>query len=838
MVDFKKRLTNKRIEKKIRPEDIYTTLDRASDKGPLRPVQQKILNEWFDNFQNHKDVILKLHTGQGKTLVGLIMLQSKLNQDKGPALYLCPNNQLVDQTCEQAESFGINYLTADGEIPDEFIDGKCILITSVQKLFNGLSKFGIGKKSIQVSSVLMDDAHACIDVIKKACKIVLSHETNAYQEILTLFAPDIQNQGAGTYADITRNSYDALVAVPYWAWQDMHTEVADILSKYSSQKDIKFTWPIIKDMIKNCQCFISGQSLEIIPYINPLHMFGSFYKAEHRIFMSATITDDSFFIKGLGLSADTIINPLILPDEGWSGEKMILIPSLIDSTLNRTEIVNVFAKPQKRKFGTVALVPSFNSTKDWEKYGASIATADTIVDEIEKLKEKNFNKTLVIVNRYDGIDLPDNSCRVLVFDSRPYFESLLDRYLEECRTDSDIVSVKLAQTIEQGLGRAVRGEKDYCAIIITGTELIRALRSKKSRGYFSLYTRTQIEIGLEIAEFAREEIKQGTEPLKAFIGLMNQSLGRDEGWKEFYSEKMDEIKSDKEINKMLEILELEKAAEEKYLNGDYQGAVQITQKIIDQFRISEEEKGWYLQEMARFIYPASKIDSNKYQISAHRKNTFLFKPKEGMEVQKISAISLKRIENIKKWIHSFDNFDELYLELDDILCSLRFGVKADRFEHAFDELAKILGFLSQRPDKEWKEGPDNLWKIGDNEYLLVECKNCVEVKRDEIHKDETGQMNNACAWFEKIYGDIPVTNIIIIPTRKVSHAAGFNKPVKVMKENKLILLTANVRKFYLEFKGLDLNDLSNKRIQDLLNIYKLTSDDLISNTYSEQPKLH
>ena len=37
------------------------------------------------------------------------------------------------------------------------------------------------------------------------------------------------------------------------------------------------------------------------------------------------------------------------------------------------------------------------------------------------------------------------------------------------------------------------------------------------------------------------------------------------------------------------------------------------------------------------------------------------------------------------------------------------------------------------------------------EYLLVECKSEVHLDRKEIHKDETGQMNNACAWFAKTY---------------------------------------------------------------------------------------
>ena len=839
MVDFKKRLTNKIIEKKIRPDEIYLSLDRASDKGPLRPVQEKILNNWYDNFQNNKDVILKLHTGQGKTLTGLLMLQSKLNQDKGPALYLCHTNQLVEQTCQQAENFGISYTTMNGDLPDEFIDGKSILITTVQMLFNGLTKFNIGTKSLPVSTILMDDAHACINVIKNAFKIELKQDSHAYQEILNLFASEIQNQGAGTFADITRKSYDALSAIPYWAWQDRHTEVSDILSKYSSQLPIKFPWPIIKDMIKDCQCYISGKSLEIFPYSNPLYMFGTFFNAEHRIFMSATITDDSFFIKGLGLSSNTINNPLYLEDEGWSGEKMILIPSLIDPSLNRTEIVNIFSKPSAfRKFGTVSLVPSSRLTKDWEKYGATVATKESLVNEIEKLKDKNFSKTLVITNRYDGIDLPDHACRVLVLDSKPYFESLYDRYLEECRANSDLISIKLAQIIEQGLGRAVRGEKDYSVIVITGTELVRTIRNKKSREHFSLQTRTQIEIGLEIAEYAKEEIKDGKKSQQAFLELLGQSPSRDEGWKEFYAEKMSSVKNEKKPSKMLEILELEKKAEEKYALGNYQGAIEIIQTIIDNHVTSDEDRGWYLQEMARLIYPFSKIDSNKYQVSAHRKSKFLFKPKEGMEITKIATVSLKRIENITKWIHSFDNFDDLYLELDDILSRFKFGVNSDKFEQAVDEIAKVLGFPSQRPDKEWKEGPDNLWKIGDNNFLLIECKNNVNVVRNEINKDETGQMNNACAWFDKVYNKTPVKNVIIISTKNVSRAAGFNEPVEIMRENKLRALSENIRRFYLEFKGLDLNDLSESRIQELLSLFKLTTNDFLKDIYFENPRLH
>ena len=105
---------------------------------------------------------------------------------------------------------------------------------------------------------------------------------------------------------------------------------------------------------------------------------------------------------------------------------MILLPSLIHESLTKTEFVNLFAKPnQNRKSGIVVLAPSFNNTKDWEQYGAVIAKRETMQEIIEKLWRGKFEHTVVLANRYDGIDLPDDTCRILVFDGNRIRKVLL-----------------------------------------------------------------------------------------------------------------------------------------------------------------------------------------------------------------------------------------------------------------------------------------------------------------------------------------------------------------------------------------------------------------------------
>jgi superfamily II DNA/RNA helicase len=123
MVDFRKRLGSTSSKQPLDPLDIYARLDRASDKGELRRAQEAVLKEWHSQRRDRKDVIVKLHTGQGKTLIGLLILQSKLNEKVGPALYLCPDNFLVAQTAAQAKQFGFDCETiiAGDELPAKFV---------------------------------------------------------------------------------------------------------------------------------------------------------------------------------------------------------------------------------------------------------------------------------------------------------------------------------------------------------------------------------------------------------------------------------------------------------------------------------------------------------------------------------------------------------------------------------------------------------------------------------------------------------------------------------------------------------------------------------------------
>ena len=81
------KLSSSTKAKTIEPREIFMTLpSKAPGYGYPRDVQSEVWKKWFD-IRNEKNVILKMNTGSGKTVVGLIMLQSCLNEEKGPAIY-------------------------------------------------------------------------------------------------------------------------------------------------------------------------------------------------------------------------------------------------------------------------------------------------------------------------------------------------------------------------------------------------------------------------------------------------------------------------------------------------------------------------------------------------------------------------------------------------------------------------------------------------------------------------------------------------------------------------------------------------------------------------------
>src|SRR5215213_8309242 len=97
VVDFGSIVASTKTPRHVNPVDLYYSLRVSdSDINDLWRGQGKALDEWHDN-RNTTDVALVLNTGAGKTLIGLLIAQSLVNETMGAVFYVCSSIQLVEQ---------------------------------------------------------------------------------------------------------------------------------------------------------------------------------------------------------------------------------------------------------------------------------------------------------------------------------------------------------------------------------------------------------------------------------------------------------------------------------------------------------------------------------------------------------------------------------------------------------------------------------------------------------------------------------------------------------------------------------------------------------------------
>lgn len=845
MVDFKKLLRKKELTLEIDPISIFKYLDTDGDKDVIRPSQRDILEKWHNDFRDKKDTIVKLPTGKGKTLIGLLMLQSYLHEKKNPVVYICPNNYLANQTVKQAKSFGIKVeLDNTSNFPSSFVNSEVILVTTCKRIFNGKSRFGVKGNGDyrRIGAIVVDDAHKCLEIIREQFSIQINRyyfdntvkkDNSIYKELFNIFEPSLSKQRKGTCLDI-RDGNDCYLSVPFWVWQDNEKKVLEILTRHREDSDVLFKWDLIKDNLDKCICIFSGNKCEISPRISPTDLIPSFENADRRIFMSATLNEDAFLVKDLGIDYKSVLNPLTDEISNSYGERLIIVPTLVNTRLSRDDLIKWICNFTEKSgdFGVVSIVPSKYRAISWKQSDSILAQSKYLHEKIEEMKGNikrgESKNVLVLLNEYDGIDLPDNTCRILILDSLPGYHSLIDDYIQSIRPNSKVIKRLMAQRIEQGMGRAIRSNSDWCAVIIIGTNITDFIAEKSKRKYLS----EEAQLQIELAEYlAKQIISEGVQ-IKNIEELLNQCINRDAAWKEFYKEWMSGLELKTKNNEYLDVAVLERDAEILYQKGQIKPSIEKIQELIS--KSEDEDKGWYLQLKATYLYNTNKTESMNVQLNAFGVNSNLSKPEVGLEYSKLNSKGKSRNLRILEWILQNESHTSMILKLQHILEKIIFNGDSDRFEEGIKELGIVLGFLSDRPEKNTSKGPDNLWNVSTNNYWIIECKNEVKIKRKQIYKRESGQLHNSISWFKKQHEDHKGIPVFIHPSKLLADDAFIAEASWVLLPSSLNKLKDNINNFYI---SLDCNNVSEKVIHEKLNEYKLNEQNFQSEYLTRVEKL-
>ncbi|MVB23564.1 DEAD/DEAH box helicase [Vibrio cholerae] len=504
------------------PRDIFQALQKSDPKFQYpRDVQSQVWKKWHEQ-RDLSNVVIKMNTGGGKTVVGLLALKSCLNEKKGPAVYVVPDNYLLEQVVAEAHRLGLE--TSTDPRCTRYQSGKSILVINIHKLVNGQSVFGVDDEGIKIriGSILIDDAHACLDTVDQQFTMTIPVSSQLYEKLMHIFSGALRTQSLAKYNEIRAADPSAFLQVPFWSWQEYQDQVTEALVHHRNDKELIYSYPLLKSHLLQCHCVFSANRIEISPHFIPISVIPALEQAQRKIFMTATLADDSILSTHFGVPPKELRAPITPDSAGDVGDRMILLPQVINPQITDQEIKNI-CRIVAQNVNVVVIVPSAFRAAHWRDIANLELTTSNINTDLHKLKNGHVGLT-VLVNRYDGIDLPKDACRLLVIDGLPDARNLIDKVKQSTIMSSDYSIVDKLQRIEQGMGRGVRSNDDYCVVMLAGKTLTSTVYSPSAMEYFSPATKAQMELSERVAEQVKGQDAQ------ALIGLMNYCLSQNTQW--------------------------------------------------------------------------------------------------------------------------------------------------------------------------------------------------------------------------------------------------------------------------------------------------------------------
>jgi hypothetical protein len=818
IIDFGKLNSTNSAEAAIHPREIFAALPHKKE-GKFqypRDVQSQVWDHWHKR-KDESDLIIKMNTGSGKTVVGLLILKSCLNEKKGPAVYVAPDPYLVNQVLSEASDLGVE-VTEDPACV-RFTSGKAILVINIHKLVNGFSNFGVGDKGIKIriGSLLIDDAHACLDHVEDQFFITTRRENGIYRELFSLFRDSLKSQCETKLIEIEEGDPSAYIQVPFWVWQSKLSEIARIFVKHREDQEIKFNWPLVKEHLRLCRCVVSSRAIEVSPHCIPIHVIPSIANAYRRIFTTATLVDDGVLATHFAVAPESL-NKSILPDSaGDIGDRMILLPQVINPALT-DENIKTLCCHAAQFMNVVVIVPSESRANFWKDCAVLTLKKENIHNGIERLKSQKVG-LVVLVNRYDGIDLPKDACRLLVIDGLPDTRRLIDKVNQSILMESSKFNSQLIQRIEQGMGRGIRSSDDYCAVLLMGKVLVSHLYSDGGAEKFSPGTRAQLRLSENLSQQIQgKKLKEIWDVLKVFFDRNSEWVSVSKG--AVAALKYDSNSSGSELSIAV------RSSFDHIARQDYKLGVTELQRFINSVDDSAL-KGYLMQCLAEYINLYDESEAQKTLMSASSKNHRVLKPIDGISYHKLKS---KDADQALKCAGALQEFtadpNKLLIRLNGLLEDLNFKPNTSNlFEESLKKIARLIGFGSQRPEAEFGKGPDLLWETGNLVYFVIECKN--GATSEAINKHDCNQLNGSVVWFESKYDHtckcIP---ILVHPFRKPEYSASLHADTRIIGVEELSSFKVAITDFVKSMcvSG-NLNDLAKIREQLIYN--NLRADDFI-----------
>lgn len=729
----------------VEPLELFDSLNLRSEvvQEMWRP-QADALRDWH-KYRDVRDILFKLNTGAGKTLVGLIAAQSIVNDTQGKVLYVCANNQLLEQTKAKAREYGIETSTyyRSQWTGDAYDRGLGPALTNYQAVFNGKSIF----RRHKLVGAVFDDAHTAHAIIRDQFTIRVGRERfrEIYDGIMEMTRGKFRDMGRGTIFDEVATGRDpaTVLFVPTFISMPLADRLVALLRENGVPEELQtmFAWAHLRGHIKDCAILLHAQGIEITPLLPPLKGLRPFQDDVRRLYLSATLPADEDFCRTFGRFPGKVIEP-----GGRAGEteRMILIAPPESSDDRAVEWGKQLMDDRK----ALIMVPYREAAKPWGDI-APIFRSEEGHARIRQFAESK-NEKLVFVARYDGVDLPGEDCRILVIYGLPVGATLMERFfrfhLEIGRASDAVVASRLVQM----LGRISRGMADYGVVMVLGQQLVKWILTPAHLGLLPSHVRRQLKLGLVLRD--NQDEWPGHE-------LLPKCLGRDEEWLALYDRYMRregrgagaeaEASGRGEETSELRL----PSGERRFLELLWDGRHEDAAKSLDRYltlAFDEDPRlgAWYLHWQAHALAISGRAEEAE---SLYRKVGRMCGELGRLPLRDTRPLVEQQIEATQQANVMTGLLARRRQALVEELT--RAGrvigdpqASANQHEEAVRLLGNALAFDASRPDKEEGEGPDVLWVTPSKDRaFILELKTKKETE-SEYNKDDMGQFHQHIQW--------------------------------------------------------------------------------------------
>lgn len=546
------------------PESMLHDIRTKRIEGPLAR-QADVWREYVDTALDLPDVAIRLPTGSGKTLVGVVLGEWRRRKFEERVVYLCPTKQLVHQVVEQAKNqYGIDIAAFTGskseysaEDQNAYRRKEKIAVAPYSALFNTNPYFN------NADVIILDDAHSAENYVSSMFSVVIDRRNHSalfdnVLEVLAACAPQINLSKA--VEPITINSYAWMEKIPSTSLlksRDFLTSVID--AGVDGVPSLYHPWSTIRDHLHACHLYVSVGQILIRPLLPPVHVHAPFSSAKQRIYMSATLGNGGDLERITGRPKIHRLKPASMTDEQGIGRRFFVFPEVALGEQDTEALINN-ALPI---FGRALFITPSDREANERKQSLESKSKMKVFKAAEiELSKRDFtsnpNAAAVIANRYDGMDFPHEECRLLVLEGLPKAANLQERFLLSKMGCSLLLNDRIQTRIVQAIGRCTRANSDYAAVVVKGNEWLDYLLTLDNAQYLDPEIQAEIEFGERQSEADPTEILDNLRIFKA----------QSEEWLDANNEIVS-IRTDKVKNTPPEMLELEKVVgcEIKYVQA-------------------------------------------------------------------------------------------------------------------------------------------------------------------------------------------------------------------------------------------------------------------------------